>query len=158
VTCPPTVTDEATDPSVDRRVVCRMLRDLARPTFEDPADTAVVGTGELDDDRSHLGVFGPRRVGDVGRPEDRLPRGDPRLLLAYPDPAAALDHDQPGRIRVRVRLDTGAAGEGELGDESAGVRVDRLAGDPARPGRTIRTAVPDAEPADLDGHRSRYPA
>ena len=50
-------------------------------------------------------VLGPRAVGHVGRPQDRLAGRDPGLLLADADPAAALDHDEPGRVRVGVGLD-----------------------------------------------------
>ena len=86
-----------------------------------PRDGAVVGAGELDDDGPHLGVLGPRRVRDVGRPQDGLAGRDPRPLVADADPAAALDDDEPGRVRVGVRLDPGAAREGELGDDAAPV-------------------------------------
>ena len=49
-------------------------------------------------------------------------------LLADAHPAAALDDDEPRRVRVGVRLDAGVAGEGQLGDDAAGVGVDDLAG------------------------------
>ena len=75
-----------------------------------PRTPAVVGAGELDDDRAHLGVLGPGRVRDVGRPEDRLAGRDPGPLLADGDPAATLDDDQPGRVRVGVRLDRARRG------------------------------------------------
>ena len=56
---------------------------------------AIVGARELDDERAHLGMLGPGRVRDVGRPDGRLAGRDPGPLLADADPAAALDDDEP---------------------------------------------------------------
>ena len=66
------------------------------------------GPRELDDDRAHLGAVGPRRVEHVRRPGHGLARLDPRPLVADADPAAALDHDEPGAVGVGVRRDPAA--------------------------------------------------
>ena len=49
---------------------------------------------ELDDDRAHRRPVGPGGVEHVGRPDHGLARLDPRPLVADPDPAAALDHEE----------------------------------------------------------------
>ena len=51
---------------------------------------AIVGTHELDDECAHLGMLGPGRVRDVGRPDGRLTGRDPCPVLADADPAAPL--------------------------------------------------------------------
>ena len=89
-------------PTLDRHTEGR---GLACPSFEDAGDGPVVGPGELDHERAHLRVLGPCGMRDVGRPQDGLARGDPRPLLPDADPAAALDHDEPGRVGIGVRLD-----------------------------------------------------
>ncbi len=89
---------------------------------------------------------------DVGRPEDSFASGDPSPLVVHPDPAAALDHDEPGGVRVGVRFDRGAACERHLADRPPPVRMDELAGDAGRAGRAVSSAVADAEPSDVDRH------
>ena len=131
-------------------------RRVARAASPGPARATVSlssAPGELDDERAHLGVLGPGRVDDVGRPEDRLAGRDPGPLVADADPAAALDDDELGRVRVGVRLDPGVPREGQLGDDPAAVGVDDLAAQPDRAGRTVRPPMADAEAADLDRHR-----
>ena len=56
---------------------------------------------------------------------------------------------------LRVGLDPCAAREGELADQAAPIGVDDLAGQPGRARRAVRPSMPDAEPADLDGHAAR---
>ena len=63
-----------------------------------------------------------------------------------PHPAATLDDDEPGRVRVGVRLDPGAARERQLADHAAGVGVDDLAGQAA--------GVPTGRPAADGRHRT----
>ena len=119
---------------------------------QDAADERVVGARELDDEGPHLGVVGPGAVDLVRRPHDRLAGGDPQSLIADLRPAAALDDDEVGRVRVRVRIDVAAAHERELRHGSPGVVVDDLAGHALRSRRPARAPVADAEPADLDRH------
>ena len=68
----------------------------------------------------------PCAVNLTGWPEGSLAGGDPRLLVAHEDPTAALDHDEPGRVGARVRLDPRISLHRELGDRAAPVAVDDL--------------------------------
>ncbi len=150
--CPGPFADQATLAALDgypegRRVRCA--------TLDDPEERAVVATHELDDERAHLGVLGPRGVRDVGGPQDRLACGDACAFLPDADPATALDDDEPGRVRVGVRLDRRVARERQLADRAATVGMDRLAGDPARACRTVGSPMADAEADDLDRHPDR---
>src|SRR4029079_5783898 len=120
---------------------------------QDALDRAVVGPGELDDDRPHVGVVGPRAVDLVRWPEDRLAGRDPEALVAVERTAAALDDDEPGHVGVRVRFDPTAAVERQLGHDTAPVAVDDLAADALGASRPARPAVADPEAADLDRHR-----
>ena len=92
-------------PPVDRRSVAAFVAARA----PGPAMTRSSASGELDHERAHLRVLGPGRVRDVGRPEDGLAGGDPGPLLADADPAAALDDDEPGRVRVGRAARSGAS-------------------------------------------------
>ena len=89
---------------------------------------------------------------DVGRPGGRLARLDPRPLLADAHPAAALDHDEPGPVGVRVGGDPCLPPEGQLADDAARAALDDLALDPGRAGRAVRAPVADPEPPDVDRH------
>jgi hypothetical protein len=51
-----------------------------------------------------------------------------------------------------VGLDPRAPSEGQLDHGTSGVAVDRLAAHAFGTGRTLRSAMADAEAADLDGH------
>src|SRR6185503_7308574 len=104
---------------------------------------AIVRPRELDDDRSHRAVVGPRPVGHAGRPQDRLAGGDTHALVVDDHPATALDDDEPGGVRARVGLDPAVPAEGELTDEAPRVAVDDLALDAGRPGRTVGPAMAD---------------
>src|SRR3954447_9299765 len=118
-------------------------------------DLAIVRPHELDDEGPHLRMLCPGRVGNVGRPDGRLTRGDSRPVLIDTDPATALDDDEPRRVRARVRLDPCAPREGELGDRSAAIRCDDLSGQPDRPDRAFRASMTDPETSDLDRHGLR---
>ena len=103
----------------------RMLRPARRrrrlPAAARPAThLAIVGTGMNSTMNARISeCLGPGRVRDVGRPDGRLAGRDPRPVLADADPAAALDDDEPGRVRAGVGLDARVAREGELGDRAA---------------------------------------
>src|SRR6185503_4701751 len=73
------------------------------------------------------------------------------------DVAAALDHDEPGRVRVVVGLGAAALPEGQLGDHAAGIAVDDLALEPDRAGWALRAPVADPEPPNLHDLSSRRP-
>ena len=87
---------------------------------------------------------------DLGWPLDGFAGEDPDGLLADPYEAAALDHDEPGQVRVGVWLDDRLPGERQLGDRAAAVGVDHCRLDAAAAGRPLGSAVPEAEPPDLD--------
>ena len=71
------------------------------------------------------------------------------MLVSHGHPAAALDDDEPRRVRVRVRLDLRVPSERELGDEPSRVAVDHLALEADGARRTLRSPVADAETDDL---------
>ena len=93
----------------------------------------VVRAGEFHDERTHLRVLGPGRMGEIGRPQDGFTGRDPRPLVADTDPAAALDDDEPGRVRVGMGFDPRAARERQFADDAARIRVDDLSGQSLRP-------------------------
>src|SRR4029453_2225124 len=92
-------------PLPSRRGACLAGQEASSLTLEDAAEVRIVAPRELDDEDPHRAVLGPGRMGDVRGPEDRLAGGDAALLVADLHEAAALDDDEPGRVRVVVRLD-----------------------------------------------------
>jgi len=83
------------------------------------------------------------------RPEDRLARRDPALLVTDEHESPALDDAEPRGVRVPVGHDPGSSAEGKLDDDSSGVGVDDLAFDTLCAGRTLRPAEARTELSDL---------
>src|SRR6266536_2680517 len=79
-----------------------------RDPLEDVPEVSIVAPRKLDHECPHGAVLGPGTVGNAGRPEHGLTGCDPALLLADLHVAAALDNDEPCRVRVVVRLDAAA--------------------------------------------------
>ena len=82
------------------------------------------------------------------------PGRHPRPLVADADPAAALDHDEvaasSGCVWGVIRAPRSKASSAMTPVRPA---LDDLALDPGGPGRAVRAAMADPEPADLDRHR-----
>jgi hypothetical protein len=121
---------------------------------EDAANRAVVGPGELDDERPHVGVVGPRPVNLVGGQIDGLAGGDPirsSPTAVQPPPSITMKYVVLGFEWGSIRP---APVERELGHDAASVAVDDLAADALRARGATGPAVADPEPADLDRHRA----
>ena len=140
-------------PLPDRRRAPRAQRRVA-PALEPDRPRRVVGAGELDDERAHLGVLGPGRVDDVGRPEPASPaairvRSSP--TPTQPPPSMTMNQVVFGLACGSIRAPRAKASSADRRRAPSEWMTWPVS--PIVPGRAVRPPMADAEAADLDRHR-----